>query len=273
MTTEPKPRWFHLTPGRLLVILLIADFLLWLSEQFRWLQKGYPVLIALTVVGMALLILIDWFLAAWICRRFFPLRRHFVDGLWIVPILFVLSDRFKWLGFIHDARWEGAFIIVGLGLMLLALLLSLANVYRSPIRFQFSLRALLVLVVVVASPFSWLAVERVKARRQADAVTWVEEFKNATVLYDWAVDAKGNVLANAQPPAPPRIGRPLGIDFFTTVLRVSLANSEVSDADLDRLEAFPQLQELDLRHTKVTSDGAKRLQRALPRCQIIYDPR
>ena len=37
-------------------------------------------------------------------------------------------------------------------------------------RFQFSLRSLLVLVVVVAVPCSWLAVEMKKAREQKEAV-------------------------------------------------------------------------------------------------------
>ena len=44
----PKPRWYRLTPDRLLIGLLIVECLLWLSERFGWptWHKGYAVLTA-----------------------------------------------------------------------------------------------------------------------------------------------------------------------------------------------------------------------------------
>ena len=50
----PKPRWFHLTPDRFVIGLLIVVCLLWLSERFGWLlwHKGYAVLIAVASVGV-----------------------------------------------------------------------------------------------------------------------------------------------------------------------------------------------------------------------------
>jgi hypothetical protein len=38
MTDAPEKarrRWFHVTPGRLLVVLLTVEGLLWLSERFQ----------------------------------------------------------------------------------------------------------------------------------------------------------------------------------------------------------------------------------------------
>ena len=41
---EAKRRWFRISPGRLIVGLLAAECLLWLSERLSWLtwHKGYP---------------------------------------------------------------------------------------------------------------------------------------------------------------------------------------------------------------------------------------
>ena len=39
----PHPRWYRLTPGRLLLVLLAVEGVLWLSEGFHWMSKGWPV--------------------------------------------------------------------------------------------------------------------------------------------------------------------------------------------------------------------------------------
>ena len=103
--TDPTPtrRSFRPTPAWLIFGLLVVEGLLWLSERFQWFwfneQKGWTVLIAVAVVGVA----------CWSCCL---VRRGLV---------------FRW-------------------------------------RFQFSIRSLLVLVVAVAVPCSWLAVEMKRAR-------------------------------------------------------------------------------------------------------------
>ena len=47
---------------------------------------------------------------------------------------------------------------------------------------------------------------------------------------------------------------------------------QVTDAGLglDHLKGLDPLQELRLRNTKVTDEGVKKLQQALPKCQIIH---
>ena len=53
---KARRRWFVPTPGRLLVVLLAVDGLLWLSERFQWFafnqHKGWTVLIAVAAVGV-----------------------------------------------------------------------------------------------------------------------------------------------------------------------------------------------------------------------------
>jgi len=89
---------FRLTPDRLILSLLIAECLLWLSNWLGWpaWHKGYAVLTCVAMVGLGMIAMLGWFLVA---------------------VFF---------------RW----------------------------RFQFGIRTLLLLVVVVAVPCSWFAVER-----------------------------------------------------------------------------------------------------------------
>lgn len=51
----PKLRWFHLTPGQLLVVLLVVEGVLLMSERFQWFafneKKGWTVLIVATKKG------------------------------------------------------------------------------------------------------------------------------------------------------------------------------------------------------------------------------
>ena len=100
MSTIDLQHRFRLTPGHCLLALLAVEFLLFLSQWFRWLPKGWPVLIAVASVGVVVLGMFVWFGVAVGFRR----------------------------------------------------------------RFQFSLRSLLVLVVVVAIPCSWMSVEIKKAK-------------------------------------------------------------------------------------------------------------
>jgi hypothetical protein len=77
---EPQPaalksqhRWLRLAPGRFLVGLLALEGLLWLSDRLGWpaWHKGYAVLTAVAVVGVALLLMVLWLGVALLFRRQF----------------------------------------------------------------------------------------------------------------------------------------------------------------------------------------------------------
>jgi len=53
---------------------------------------------------------------------------------------------------------------------------------------------------------------------------------------------------------------------------VSLANSDLTDAGVERFQASPSLEYLDARGTKVTRAGVEALRTALPNCEIVWDP-
>jgi len=61
-----KPRWFHATPDRLILVLLAVEVLLWLSDHLGWpaWHKGYAVLVAVASVGVAMLVMLLWFMVS-----------------------------------------------------------------------------------------------------------------------------------------------------------------------------------------------------------------
>ena len=52
------------------------------------------------------------------------------------------------------------------------------------------------------------------------------------------------------------------------VVEVSLAGTQVTDADLKGLKDLKQLRHLDLSNTQVTDAGVQELEEALPNCEI-----
>ena len=91
-----KPRWFVPTPGRLLLVLLAIEGLLWLSERFQWFafnqHKGWTVLIAVASVGVFFLLMFLWFLAALVFRLRFQFS---ILSLFVLMVAVALP--FAWL--------------------------------------------------------------------------------------------------------------------------------------------------------------------------------
>ena len=68
MMETHKRHWFRLTPDRLLFALLPIWECCFLCEHFRWLDKGYPLLLAVACVVGVLLFLLLWFIVALVFR-------------------------------------------------------------------------------------------------------------------------------------------------------------------------------------------------------------
>ena len=191
-TPQARTRWFHPTPGRLVLALLAVEVLLWLSRRFGWLgwHKGHAVLTGLAMVGVAMLVMLVWF------------------GVALV---------FRW-------------------------------------RFQFSIRSLLVMAVVVALPFSWLAAEMQAAKRQAEVADWIQN-AGGEVRHDGLSYPDGSQRPDDELPATAWLRSLLRIDFFSPVIRVCLFNSKIADSDLERLTPLTRLEELYLEGTPITDAG------------------
>jgi hypothetical protein len=211
---KSKLRFFRLTPGVWFLVLLALDAALFVSKM--WIPKGWPVLIAVALVGATI-------------------------PLMLLGYLFAII--FRW-------------------------------------RFQFGIRSLLLLTIAVAIPFSWLAVEMQKAKKQQE--NYQAFFQRGAHLgyhyCDIESDVSGRVVRRKDfPRLPYRIENLFGPHFFFHVCDVTISNTSdfaklnvfeelhslnasqfpVVDADLEPIGDLQQLKELNLSFTKITDSGLK----------------
>ena len=169
--------------------------------------------------------------------HFTPSR--FVIGLLAVEGLLWLSDRFGWLGWHKGYAVLTGVAVVGLAMVLLGSWFFAALLF--PWRFQFRLRLLLAMVVVVALPCSWLAVEM---RKEQHEVTLVAQL-GGSVDWSW-------------PSGPAWLQSRLGASLFCNVRGVHLSSLPVTDAELERLRGLTHVTSLYLDDTRVTDAGLNR---------------
>ncbi len=122
--------------------------------------------------------------------------------------------------------------------------------------YQFSLRALLLLVLVCAVACGWLKGKLIRAEKQRAAVAEIARV-HGLVLYDWqwpsTADATGRV--------PEWLRARLGEDFFSDVHSVSVFGSRVTDQWLTHLEPLTEIRSVDFSITGITDEGVRYLTR------------
>ncbi|HEX7450522.1 MAG TPA: hypothetical protein VF306_23380 [Pirellulales bacterium] len=149
-----------------------------------------------------------------------------------------------------------------------------------PKRLQFSIRAILVAILLASLPLAWLA-----ARKQA----YLRRFArlNAFRELGGTVDAHflqpGELIPGdgfSDDPACYFIALHLAnsritdrqmalIEPLTTLKTIDLRGTCVTDAGLKQLRRLAQLEQLNLEGTRVTDVGVTELRKCLPRCSII----
>jgi hypothetical protein len=179
---KPRLRRFHLTPDRVVLLLLVAECLLWLSERLGWpaWHMGYAVLTAAAIVIVTLLLMLAWFAAALIFR----------------------------------------------------------------LRFQFSMRSLLLLVVAVAVACSWLPAEIKKASLQQEAAAAIKNFARIRV---------------SDQSDPEWLRRLLGYGFFNNIEGVYFNRGQAADGALEHIQNLATLETLVLNGTQVTDAGIEHI--------------
>jgi hypothetical protein len=112
-TLQPRQRWFHPTPDRLILALLATQVVLFLSERFRCppfnQHKGLAVVIAVASVGAATLLLLAWLAASLLFRwRFqFQLRSLFV-------LTVAVAIACSWLPIKMKKAWQQEAIVAAI---------------------------------------------------------------------------------------------------------------------------------------------------------------
>ena len=153
-------------------------------------------------------------------------------GLLAVPVCLLLSEHFGWFAFDEKKGWPVLIAIGAVGLTALLMLLWFAISLLLRKRFRYSLRSLLLVVLVISIPCSWLKVQTQQAKRQEAAVIAIRS-TGTDVYYRIGTDSVSR--------QEPQIGfamlrRYLGDSFFSDVVRIS---SNVSLRDPIHMRPFP----------------------------------
>ena len=132
--------------------------------------------------------------------------------------------------------------------------------------FQYSLRSLMLLVLLASVGMSWFAVKMKRAREQKEAVEEIRKW-GGEVHYDYEFQRSGNPLQPSGPPGPAWLRNLMGEDLFATVVWVAFGPYS-SDADLEQLHGLTQLQTSYLGGRHVTDAGMEHL-KGLPQLQTL----
>jgi hypothetical protein len=253
----PAVRWYHPTPARLVVGLLALELFLLLSEWLRLFpfnqHKGWTVLIAIAAVGVFVVVMLLWWLAALLFRiRFqFSLRSLFVLTLaFAVPCSWVASEMKR-------AR-EQREALRGIGRWSLIFL-------RYDYQGDAADGCLLSSIPAEPPEPAWLRglvgddffASVVSVYYKPREFAKVEPIGGLSELRMLCLDSTGVADADLRCVAK-----------CTQLQTLYLDKTRVTDAGLEHLNVLTQLQRLYLHDTEVTDAGVAKLQQALPHCEI-----
>ncbi len=313
MADAAHRRWFRLTPGHLLVVLLAAEGMLWLSERFRWFpfnqHKGWTVLIAIASVGVFLVLMFLWFLAALVFRWRFQF-----SILSLLVLVVAVALPFAWLETEMKAAREQGKVAASIKKMQRPIyydydfnydkrenpfLLRKFSEPKSPRRLGNALGGDF-FATMTAVNLNWAAASNADVERLR-GVTGLTSLQLAGGRYD---DSALECLEGMKQLEELCIRSSYNItdaglkhlEGLTQLKRLDLFwNCRIGDRGLEHLKGLSQLQKLDLGHvgvtdagleylkglshlewlnvegTKVTDAGVTKLQKALPNCRIVHD--
>ncbi len=232
--SQENPRWYRLTPDRVVLGLLALEGFLWLSERYRWFpfneHKGWTVLICLATVGTAFVLTFLWFLAAFVVRWRFQF-----SILSLLTLTVVVAAGCSWLAVEREPGRKQreaveAILKAGGGVSY--------DYQRDPSG--------------TPMPFA-------KPPEPAWLRTFLGDdlFVNVTeVGLDASLEVTDAWLEHLQ--------------GLTHLQVLSLAQTKVSDTGLEHLKELRQLYWLNLSSTNVTDAGVRDIQKALPNCVIRH---
>jgi hypothetical protein len=132
--------------------------------------------------------------------------------------------------------------------------------------FQYKLSTLLLLIAVAAI---WLSFWTNRVRTQKQAVDYITRHGGGA-LYSYQANAG---RTEPTPPGPAWLRNLLGIDYFDHVSQVYFIGDSFTDADLEYLDNFPDLQFLQINCANITNEGLAHFKyvRGLKQLEIYSD--
>jgi len=220
---DSKRRWYHLSPDRFVLGLLLGVCALWLSDRFRWFgfnhHKGWTVLISLAAVGVATLVMLLW---------------------WVVSVAF---------------RWRFQFGIRSLFAFCLAasLAVSWLAVERQRARRQNEVvEELRSSDGAVAYDWEFDAEGNAVPSPEPPTRGWLRK-----MLGDDFLSVVVHVVLNFTEISDAGLEH---VKRLTDLQELDLAGTKVTDAGLENLVDLPHLRRLDVSDTRVTDAGLTRLE-------------
>ena len=188
---------------------------------------------------------------------------HLTPGQLIMSLLSLegfelLSEHFCWFRFNEHKGYAVLITLASLGMSTLLMLGWFAASLLFHWRFQFSIRSLFILVLVVAIPCSWLATETQRARNQREALKLIVS-AGGWAKYDDGSEAFEDQLEGPDSPGPVCLRGLLAKDFWTSVVEVDLSGLSVTDGGLEHLKGLTELRTLDIGLVHVTGTGLENL--------------
>jgi hypothetical protein len=207
-------------------------------------------------------------------RPFATATRIFV-ALLLLEVLLMFGDHQQWPGVYAGKGWT---VLFGLAAVLSGLSLFFAAIVARwwlGMPLQFNMRALLAFTAVVGVASGWLANEIRQADRQRKTVH-ASERAGCGVFYDYNFGEAGSLqFYTGRRPGETRLHDWLGKDFFhdvvgaraatdeglallrelTSIRRLYMDHSQVTDAGMRVVASFPNLEELDLRDASQVGDA------------------
>ena len=235
LSAKSQRRWFSPTPACLIYGLLIVEGLLWLSERYTWFgfneKKGWTVLIAVAVVGVAMLLMLGWFIVSLLFRWRFQFS---IRSLLVLTV--AVAVPCSWLAVEMKKATEQKAVVV-----------AIAKHVRA---------------VGSAYDYEFDASGNYLPNARPPAPVWLQSllgddfFGQVASLTFW-----GPQLTNADLEH---------LKTLNTLRLIYLYTTDATDAGLEHLKVLDQLQYLHIEAAQITDAGVEKLQQALPKCRILH---
>jgi len=149
--------------------------------------------------------------------------------------------------------------------------------------FQFSLRALLIVMLVVSLPLGWIGWEMEKTRREQAVVAQIEKCGGYAWYHESSLPSL--ILRHFRRVQYVEFGDPFehpvaefnlapleDLQHLTNLEQAEFWRVPVTDAELVHLKAMTNLKNLYLVDTQITAEGIDALQRSMPHCNVFLRP-
>jgi ABC-type multidrug transport system fused ATPase/permease subunit len=194
-------------------------------------------------------------------RWFYPTPGRLLVVLLALEGILLLSERFQWI----PTGWSVLIASASVGITIVLMLLWFIFALIFHWRFQFSIRSLLLLTVIVAILCSWITMQKVFGDDFFGTVANVN-FTSKETIFDTALNRNLTYFSNVH--VTDYDLKPL--EGLKELKYLHLEKTKVTDDDLVHLEGLNQLKLLVLTDTKVTGEGVRKLKKALPNCKIEH---